>query len=76
MELALRKAGGEGWSQVYKVRLYVAPFAAETFERTVVNLRKYCPDHQPLLTGMEVKSLYAGMGVEIEVEAHVPGGSG
>ncbi|MBE3046039.1 hypothetical protein IMZ48_26565 [Candidatus Bathyarchaeota archaeon] len=73
MELTLRNAGGEGWGQVYKVRAYYAPFTAEAYERTVENLRRYCPDHQPLFTGVEVKALYAGMGVEFEVEAHVGG---
>lgn len=71
MELALRKAGGEGWAQVYLVRAYLAPFTSEAMERMVENLRKYCPEHQPILTGMEVSGLYAGMAVEIEVEAHV-----
>ncbi|SPO07328.1 related to L-PSP endoribonuclease family protein [Cephalotrichum gorgonifer] len=71
VELALKKAGGKGWSQVYRVRAYFAPFAPEAVERTVENLKRYCPDHRPLLTAVEVKGLFAGMGFEIEVEAHV-----
>jgi hypothetical protein len=34
-------------------------------------MRKYCPNHQPLLTGVEVAGLYNGMALEIEVEAHL-----
>lgn len=37
----------------------------------VRNLRKWCPSHQPLLTGVEVKGLAFGMAVEVEVVAHV-----
>lgn len=34
-------------------------------------LKKYCPDHQPILTGVGVASLAFGMKIEVEVEALV-----
>jgi hypothetical protein len=37
----------------------------------VKNLKKYCPTHQPILTGIGVASLYRGMKLEIEVSAHL-----
>lgn len=37
----------------------------------VENLRSWCPDHQPVVTGVEVSGLAFGMGVEVEVKAHV-----
>ncbi|KAI8813054.1 Endoribonuclease L-PSP/chorismate mutase-like protein [Cladochytrium replicatum] len=71
VEHALKQAGGDGWSQVYKVRVYCAPFDAEVVGHFVRNLKKYCPDHQPLLTGVGVSALYNNMRLEIEVAAHV-----
>lgn len=35
------------------------------------NLKKYCPNHQPLLTGIVVAGLYNGIALELEVEAHL-----
>jgi len=71
VEHTLRKAGGKGWEQVYKVRAYFAPATPEAFEHSIRNLRKYCPNHQPLLTAVEVKWLYNNMRIEIEVAAHL-----
>ncbi|KAK2803388.1 hypothetical protein FQN50_007047 [Emmonsiellopsis sp. PD_5] len=71
VEHALKRAGGKGWSQVYKVRAYAAPLTEEIVRDLVRNLRQYCPDHMPLLTGVGVQSLAFGMCVEIEVVAHV-----
>lgn len=73
VELALRRAGGRGWDQVYLVRVYLVHFTGEAVGRIVENLRRYCPDHQPVLTGVGVNALHERMGVEIEVEAHVGG---
>jgi hypothetical protein len=39
--------------------------------RYIENAKKYCPGHQPLLTGVVVAGLYNGMAIEIEVEAHL-----
>ncbi|KAF2014758.1 YjgF-like protein [Aaosphaeria arxii CBS 175.79] len=72
VEHALQQAGGKGWEQVFKVRGY---FAGENWEQAmgaaVRNLRAYCPNHQPLLTGIVVAGLYNNMALEIEVEAHL-----
>lgn len=50
-------------------------FATEKWEEAmgaaVEGLKKWCPEHQPLLTGVIVAGLYGGMAIEIEVEAHV-----
>lgn len=43
----------------------------ETMAHLVRNLRTWCPGHQPILTGVEVKGLAFGMKVEMEVAAHV-----
>lgn len=36
-------------------------------------LKRYCPNHQPILTGVAVSALSFGMKVEIEVVANVVG---
>ena len=71
VEHALQKAGGKGWEQVYKVRIYFAPNWEEAMGKTIELLRKYCPNHQPLLTAVVVHQLYNNMALEIEVEAHL-----
>ncbi|KAF1962122.1 endoribonuclease L-psp family protein [Byssothecium circinans] len=74
--LALTTAGGQGWSQVYKVRLYAVINEELTWgdymEHLVRNLREWCPGHAPVLTGVGVAGLAVeGMRVEVEVEAVV-----
>ncbi|ETN39564.1 uncharacterized protein HMPREF1541_05790 [Cyphellophora europaea CBS 101466] len=71
VEHTLRQAGGSGWEQVYQIRLYAAPFDMEVTEHFIRNLRKYLPNHQPLLTGVGVAALYGGARLEVEVEAHL-----
>lgn len=71
VEHALQKAGGKGWDQVYKVRVYITVSTDEIFEPLVRNLRAYCKDHAPLLTVVQVKALYKIMRIEVEVEAHL-----
>ncbi|KAJ0413254.1 Endoribonuclease L-PSP/chorismate mutase-like protein [Aspergillus carlsbadensis] len=72
VELALTHAGGKGWSQVYKLRIYVLDNTPEIFELLVQNLRQWMPDHQPLLTCVVVKDLgLEGMRIEIEACAHL-----
>lgn len=71
VEHTLKQAGGKGWEQVYQIRVYAAPFDAEVFEYAVRTLRRYCPNHQPILTGVGVAALYNGARLEVEVEAHV-----
>lgn len=75
MQHALIKAGGKGWSQVYKVRLYCAPFSKELMSHLVRNLRTWGPAHQPILTGVGVQALaMEGMVLEIEVSADLGDG--
>ena len=68
----LEHAGGKGWAQVYKVRIYAEPLNEEMLELVVRNLRKHCPNHQPLLTVVGVSKLaLEGMRIEVEVGAHL-----
>jgi enamine deaminase RidA (YjgF/YER057c/UK114 family) len=54
------------------VRVYLAPGGDETAGHVARNLKKYCKDHQPVLTGVGVAKLtLEGMRVEIEVAAHL-----
>ena len=70
VDLALRTAGGKGWSQVYQVRSYHLPLNNEAMEIMARGLRKWCPDHQPVLTAVGVPRLgNDDMRVEIEVVA-------
>ncbi|TDZ61746.1 hypothetical protein CTRI78_v004163 [Colletotrichum trifolii] len=75
VDLALRTAGGEGWSQVFRVRIYALDeaFAEDGVGRMVENIKKWAPDHAPLLTGVGVSKLgQPGMRVEVEVSAYAP----
>ena len=52
--------------------MYVAPWDDAVATEVVRNLRKYCPDHAPALTGIGVQQLaIPGMRLEIEASAHV-----
>lgn len=75
MDLALKTAGGKGWSQVYKVRSYHVPLNGEALEAMCRNFKKWMPGHQPLYTCVGVQRLGEDdMRVEIEVEAYDPEG--
>ncbi|KAL1868666.1 hypothetical protein Daus18300_005800 [Diaporthe australafricana] len=63
---------GAGWKDVYAVKLYHTEIPEEAVGHFVENMRKYMPDHQPILSGIGVASLAFGMKVEIEVRAHAP----
>jgi enamine deaminase RidA (YjgF/YER057c/UK114 family) len=71
VDLALKNAGGAGWSQVYKVRVYyLDPACAGDLAR---NVAKWCPDHTPIFTAVQVAGLaFPEMQVEIEATANVP----
>jgi enamine deaminase RidA (YjgF/YER057c/UK114 family) len=71
VDLALRDAGGKGWSQVYRVKLYFTmELNDESVGALVRNLKKWMPEHQPILTGVGVPTLgQEGMRVEVEVSA-------
>ncbi|RDW76447.1 RidA family protein [Aspergillus mulundensis] len=73
VDLALKDAGGKGWSQVYRVRIFTTEIKNEELMRLLVeNLRKWMPDHKPVLTGVGVTGLaLEGMRIEIEAFAHV-----
>ncbi|TVY84461.1 2-iminobutanoate/2-iminopropanoate deaminase [Lachnellula suecica] len=72
VQLTLTSAGGKGWSQVYKVRIYTTRYDDEMMGHIVRNLKVWCPDHKPIATGFEVSKLaFDGMRVEIEVKADV-----
>ncbi|KAF3001708.1 hypothetical protein E8E14_001236 [Neopestalotiopsis sp. 37M] len=70
---ALIDIGGKGMSQVYKVVIYLAPLQDEAQDFLFQNLKKWFPDHSPLVSvfGIEKLSL-EGMRIEIEAWAHVP----
>ncbi|KAL4788966.1 Endoribonuclease L-PSP/chorismate mutase-like protein [Aspergillus venezuelensis] len=72
VDLALRTAGGKGWSQVYRIRIYTTlEMDPETMGIIVQNLQKWAPDHKPVLTGVGVNALaLEGMRIEIEAFAH------
>ncbi|KAL2822878.1 Endoribonuclease L-PSP/chorismate mutase-like protein [Aspergillus granulosus] len=75
VDLALKTAGGEGWNQVYSVRVYMLNPQDEAATTILVqNLRTWMPDHMPLFTYIGVDSLaMKEMRIEIEVEAHLGG---
>ncbi|KAF9879547.1 endoribonuclease L-PSP [Colletotrichum karsti] len=78
VDLTLRDAGGKGWSQVFRIRLFVLDEAmsAEGMGRMVENMKKWMPDHAPILTGVGASQLgQPGMRVEVEVSAYDPEGA-
>ncbi|PYH98336.1 YjgF-like protein [Aspergillus ellipticus CBS 707.79] len=73
VELALQRAGGKGWSQVFRINSYHVPLNEEAMNAMVRNLRKSVPGHQPIWTCVGVARLaFDDMRVEIEVVAHDP----
>ncbi|KEF54659.1 uncharacterized protein A1O9_09101 [Exophiala aquamarina CBS 119918] len=76
VDLTLRTAGGQGWSQVFRINSYHLPLTDEAMGAMVRNFRKWMPDHQPLWTTIGVSRLgHDSMRVEIEVVAHDPEGA-
>ncbi|KAK5075035.1 hypothetical protein LTS08_001882 [Lithohypha guttulata] len=73
VDLALKDAGGKGWSQVFRVNSYHIDLTPEVTGLMVENFRKWMPDHMPIWTQVGVRQLGAdGMNVEIEVVAYDP----
>ncbi len=73
VELCLKHAGGQGWSQVFRVNSYHIPLNNEAIEAMSRNFAKYMPDHRPIWTCVGVTRLGEDdMRVEIEVVAHDP----
>lgn len=52
------------------MRTYSLALDEETIGVLTAYLKRYCPNHQPLLTGVAVVGLAFGMKIEIEVVAH------
>jgi enamine deaminase RidA (YjgF/YER057c/UK114 family) len=73
VDLALRDAGGKGWSQVFRVNSYHVPLNNEALMIMVREFKKWMPDHNPIWTCVGVQRLGEDdMRVEIEVVAHDP----
>ncbi|WVF68534.1 hypothetical protein IAT40_003302 [Kwoniella sp. CBS 6097] len=73
VERALLAAGGERWSQVFRVNSYHVFLTPEATAAMIRNFKKYMPDHKPIWTEIGVAQLGAdGMDVEIEVQAYAP----
>jgi enamine deaminase RidA (YjgF/YER057c/UK114 family) len=73
VELALKNAGGKGWSQVFRVNSYHIPMDDEALSAMVRNFKKWVPDHEPIWTCVGVVKLGEdAMRVEIDVSAHDP----
>ncbi len=53
VDITIRKAGGQGWSQVFRVNTYVVDIQASQ-KRIVENYRKWMPDHKPIWTLIQV----------------------
>jgi enamine deaminase RidA (YjgF/YER057c/UK114 family) len=71
VEHALQQAGGRGWDQIYKTRIYIAVPLNDIAEPVIRNLKARCPTHGPLMTVVQVVALYKTMRIEIEAEAHL-----
>ncbi|KAK8044113.1 hypothetical protein PG993_004137 [Apiospora rasikravindrae] len=70
VDLALRTAGGKGWSQVYKINMFYVGLDEEMMRAWRKTMEKWCPNHRPILTATGAASLaIPGMHVEIEVVA-------
>lgn len=57
--------------QVYKLRMYITVSIDEIVEHVVRNMKGRFKAHGPLLTCVQVVSLYKNMNIEIEAEAHL-----
>ncbi|KAF1849456.1 YjgF-like protein [Cucurbitaria berberidis CBS 394.84] len=71
VEHALQQAGGKGWDQVYKTRIYITVPMDDIAEPIVRNIHARCTNHGPLMTLVQVVALYKTMRIEIEAEAHL-----
>lgn len=78
VDITLKEAGGQGWSQVFRIRLYALDEAwtEDGLGRMVENMKKWVPNHAPILTGIGASKLgQPGMRLEVEVSAFDPKGS-
>lgn len=71
VDIALKAAGGKGWSQVYRINSYHIGITPEVTAQMAANFQKWMPDHHPIWTEIGVAELgLDGMRVEIEVSAY------
>ncbi|KLU83888.1 endoribonuclease L-PSP [Magnaporthiopsis poae ATCC 64411] len=74
LDVALKDAGGKGLSQVYRLNAYLTDMD-RFLEPAGEAMKKWFPNHRPLLTAVGVASLaLPGMHVEIEGVALDPEG--
>ncbi|GAB7363921.1 hypothetical protein MBLNU230_g4484t1 [Neophaeotheca triangularis] len=72
VDLALHTAGGKGFSQVYRINMYLTTLLEDEEVFAVVrrNMADWMPEHRPLLTAVGVKALgVPGMRIEVEIVA-------
>lgn len=77
VDFVLKKAGGKGWSQVYKI-ITLSTSIPEQHGDIVRNLKKWMPGEVPHATWTEIGVAHLGnekMRFEIEVEAWDPEGA-
>ncbi|KAK1574326.1 endoribonuclease L-PSP [Colletotrichum navitas] len=68
VDLTLKDAGGQGWSQAVD-----EAWTPEGIGRMVDNIKKWTPNHTPILTGVGVTKLgQPRMRIEVEVSAYDP----
>lgn len=73
VDLALRSAGGTGWSQVFRVNSYHANFTPEILNKMGQQFRKWMPEHKPIWVALPVERLgVPEMRIEIQVVAYSP----
>lgn len=66
----LKYAGGKGWSQVFRINLYSTDMSEKGLELIVEALKKWLPDHKPIMTAVGVPKLWLeSMHIEVEVSA-------
>ncbi|KAL5392156.1 hypothetical protein DPSP01_000676 [Paraphaeosphaeria sporulosa] len=75
VQLALTTAGGKGWDRVYNVRVYINVRGKDGWpeygQHLTTSLKKWCPNHGPIVTVLEVKGLFKDMRIEIEATEHM-----
>ncbi|KAI7329972.1 hypothetical protein KC315_g5914 [Hortaea werneckii] len=70
VDLAIKTAGGKGWSQVFRVNSYHIPMDDAALSAMTRNFKKWMPNHCPIWTCIGVPRLgEEAMKVEIEVVA-------
>ncbi|KAK9445207.1 endoribonuclease L-PSP, partial [Metarhizium brunneum] len=57
VELCLKNAGGQGWSQVFHINSYHVSLNDEAMAAMTRNLDRYMPDHRPIWTVVGVPRL-------------------